>query len=564
MTTDKDSCNIITDLLVAKGVEHVVVSPGSRNTPLIIAIARNSRLKKTIVVDERSAAFVALGIAEIEQKPVAVVCTSGTAVLNYSPAIAEAYYRNIPLIVITADRPDCWIDQNDSQTIRQVGVYGNFIKKSFTVSAEVDSELARRVVERTVNDAIISATSGQTGPVHINVSVSEPLNSMSERDGATTAVIEMIEPSPQIALPVIRQLASQITSPRRVIILGGNYKPSQQLNRALTRLAKFDNIVVMCENLTNLHGDCFIDCIDSTLTAISHDERMALKPDVVISFGGAQISSMLKKYLRECHADHWSVGIDGHSVDTYLSLTKRIETPPEYFFSQLVSTLRHVETKCDYASEWLKAMKHGQLLDELYVKQAPWSDLKAIATIMKHIPRGWNLQVSNGMSVRYTQLFQTENVHRTDCNRGVSGIDGSTSTAIGASSVYNGTTLLITGDMSAQYDIGALSLPCISPRFKMIVMCNGGGDIFRFINTTSELPERDEYFATRLNLPLKGLAEAYGFNFYEARDSASLIDAFNAMSNDNDRPSMLAVYTSPDVNAGVMKEYLKRRNIFKS
>lgn len=563
MTTDKEACNIIVDLLVSHGVRHAVVSPGSRNAPLLVALARCESLKKTVVIDERSAAFVALGIASTEQVAVALVCTSGTAVLNYAPAVAEAYYRCLPLIVISADRPQAWIDQDDSQTIRQRDVLHNIVKASYHVDAEIKTDLERRVAVRTVNDAMTAAMTGRKSPVHINVGIAMPLNGMAERKPGAP-VVELIEPSSALSLSDIRRLAADISSPRKVMIVGGNHCPSQRLNRALNRLSKYDNIVVMCENLTNLHGEKFIDTIDSALTAVDEDVLSALAPDVVVSFGGAPVSALLKQYLRRSGAEHWSVGTGEWSVDTYLSLTRRINVDPEDFFSQLASTLRHNGTGSDYAARWAKVDFHGRLSHRRFIDAAPWCDLKAFDILFCNMPSTWNVQISNGMSIRYSQLFASRYIHRCDCNRGVSGIDGSTSTAIGASTVYSGTTLLITGDMSAAYDIGALSLQCIPSRFRMIVMCNGGGDIFRYVKSTSQLPEREQYFSCRVNLPLRQLAEAYGFDYYEACDDEQLMREFRTMMAVGDRPAIMAVCTPQSLNAEVMKDYINRRNIIKN
>lgn len=558
MTTDKEGCNIIVDLLVAHGVTRAVVSPGSRNAPLIVAVSRCGLLRKTVVIDERCAAFVAVGMAAVLQEPVALICTSGSAVLNYAPAVAEAYYRELPLIIISADRPPEWIDQNDSQTIRQSGVLSNIVKSSCYIAAEIGNGLERRVAERTVNDVLLAATTGRKAPVHINLSIAEPLDGMKERKLPESRSIELVRPSASLPLVDIRRLAMDVAAPRKIMILGGNHCPSQQLNRALTRLSRHDNIVVLCENITNLHGDRFIDTVDMVLTAV--DERVLdeLAPDVVISFGGAPVSAILKRYLRRVGPEHWSVGVGEWSLDTYLSLSKRIDTDAASFFAQLASTLRNSGQKCDYAARWMAVRDNARCQHDRYVAVAPWSDLKAFSLIYAMIPQSWNVQLSNGMSVRYSQIFSSRTIHRSDSNRGVSGIDGCTSTAIGASTVYNGTTLLISGDMSAAYDVGALALPCITPRFKMIVMCNGGGDIFRQVSSTSRLPEREEYFACDVRLPMRQLAAAYGFDFHEANDESSLVKEFKAMGADGSRPSILAVYTPAGVNSVVMNEYINR------
>ena len=172
-TTSKIACNILVDVLAAQGIRKFVVSPGSRNAPIIVALSRRDDVVKHVIVDERSAAFVALGIAQQSGEAVGIVCTSGTALLNYAPAVAEAYYQKLPLIVISADRPREWIDQDDSQTIRQYEALSQFVKKSYDLPARCDDATAQWYVNRMVNDAVIEATGGQPAPVHINLQLDE-------------------------------------------------------------------------------------------------------------------------------------------------------------------------------------------------------------------------------------------------------------------------------------------------------------------------------------------------------------------------------------------------------
>ncbi len=561
LTTDKDSCRIVVNLLRQHGVRHAVVSPGSRNAPIIVALARESSIEKHIVIDERSAGFIALGIAENSRETVALVCTSGTALLNYAPAVAEAYYQNLPLIVISADRPLEWIDQDDSQTLRQPGALTNIVKRTYALKAECDNSTARWWINREVNDAMATAKAVPQGPVHINMSINEPLNGIRDYNEHKERFVEVLTPRNDFSVSQIRWIATELASPRKVLIVGGFSHPDETLNRALIKIAKSPNVAILSENVANIRFPGLIDCIDSTLCVIPEDKINEMRPDVVLSFGGALVSRLVKRFLRESpNTEHWNIGPSDRTVDCFQSLTKRIEVEPPVFFCQLATAMRAHGKYSDYADKWQAIKKQALESHEAYLENAPWCDLTAFSQIYKQLPRGCNVQLSNGTAIRYSQLFTSRNVSRYNCNRGVSGIEGSTSTAIGASIEHDGLTILITGDMGAQYDLGALASQQLSPKVKIVVMCNGGGAIFRFIPSTSSLPELNDYFACSVNLPLKELCQGFDIAYFEAVGPAELERNFPKFLSEKDRPSLLAIYTDGLLSADVLRGYFNRKD----
>lgn len=560
ITTGKASCRILADLLVAHGVRNAVVSPGSRNAPIIVALSRCNKINMYPVVDERSAAFIALGISSISSEPVALVCTSGTALLNYLPAVAEAFYRRVPLIVISADRPEEWIDQDDSQTLRQAGALAPWVKETYDIPASDDLESTRWLATRLINDALLSATSGRHAPVHINIRLDNPLNSLAEFPSDSTRTIRMITPREDITVTESRRLAKLIASPVKVLIIAGFNPPNQKLNKALLKMNNLPNIVIMAESISNLHGPGIIHRVDTALSSLNAEEIQELSPDVIITLGGALISRHIKRFLRGCkEAEHWHVGISHTTIDCFKHLTLRVELNPEIFFSQLSSALQPYRHESDYSKIWHEKYERSLRLHNLYVNKAVWSDLKAFSIFMPLIPQRWNIQLSNGTTVRYFQLFNNADNHRCDCNRGVSGIDGCTSTAIGSSIAYKSdNTLLITGDMSARYDIGALSCEMIPPRLKIIVMCNGGGSIFRFIDSTRDLDEREDFFSLQSDFPLEKLSEAYGFSYFVANNEKELKACFQPFCNEKLRPAILRINTPPYLSAEVLTNYFQQ------
>lgn len=552
------SCNILADLLIAHGVRHAVLSPGSRNTPLIIALSRRNELTCHVVIDERSAAFIALGMGIQSGDPVALVCTSGTALLNYAPAIAEAFYRQIPLVVISADRPEEWIDQDDSQTLWQQDALAPYVKRSCDICARIDFPNGPWWTDRMINDTLLESINGRRGPVHINVRLNAPLNVQDIYNAGSARVIEMVSPHPTLPVREMRAMAMPLASPKRVMIIAGFHAPDEKLNRALIRLAALPNVVVMTESISNLHSPSFISRIDSTLCRLTEEKREELRPDTVITHGGAIVSRHIKEWLRGLpNLEHWHVGVSHTTIDCFKHLTKRVDLDATIFMTQLAAAMQPHRAECSYSDEWQEMATRARFAHDSYINNAPWSDLKAISYIFANIPRRWNLHLSNGTAIRYAQLMDCNHIHRSECNRGVSGIDGCTSTALGASVLYKDVTLLISGDMSFQYDISALSSRLMSPRFKMIVICNGGGGIFRFISATSALPETNSYFAVGTNLPLQQLCDGYGIEYFEASDMDSLKSSFELFITEHEHPALLAINTPPELSAEVLRGYFR-------
>ena len=484
-TIDKPGALVAVELLHAYGIRHVVVSPGSRCAPLTVAMHRSGYFDLHVVIDERSAAFVALGMALALGETVALVCTSGSAVLNYAPALAEALYRKVPLVAISADRPMDMIDQRDSQTIRQAGALGAVVRRSVDI-ADVADHHYLRYANRLMNEALTAATTPIPGPVHINIQFDVPLTPMANRHVPETA--RKINLAPTKRVPDI-EIGSLVRPSDKVMIVAGGYCPDEQLRRVLQRLSEANKAVVIAEAQSNLHG--FVQSPE-------FESANPSAPDVLITLGGSIISARLKSYLRNCgNLRHISLGADDNFNDTYFALETCIDSEPANFLELIEATL---ESSTVFCRSW----QNG-------VRRTPSCD--ALQTIIDMLP-GHDVHFSNGSAARYAQLLHYPVSCRVECNRGVSGIEGATSTAIGYAMVSERPVVLVTGDMSAAYDVAAFSLRGIPESFKIVVLDNEGGDIFRAVATTRSLPEREEFFATRPNLPLEGLCRAYGFAYF--------------------------------------------------
>lgn len=526
-TTDKYVARCLARLLWAHGVRHVVLSPGSRNAPLTVAIARHPGLSHYVINDERSAAFFALGLASHRGEPVAAVCTSGTAVLNYGPALAEAFYRGLPLIAVSADRPREWIDMLDSQTIRQPGALANVVK----CTRSVDDCSSQRAISRDINEALIAATTGRPGPVHINIHLHEPLGGMTDVD--TDEEIPVIRAACGDLLPPgeLEMLAGEIERAGKVMIVAGCHLPDPDLTDALKRLSE-RGVAIVAEPVANVVADACVNHFDS----IDPDVLGRLpRPELVITFGGPLVSKKLKGYLRGLTAcRHWSVGRHYSLPDTFGHLERAVETDEARFFRALADhkfTPGTLDTAMSAA--WAGAER---------IAAAPkgWDEQAAIRKIIDCCPDGYNLQLSNGMSIRHAMTADCRRFARVDANRGTSGIEGATSTAAGLQAIdKTTTTLLITGDMSAAYDIAALSNPYLTGRMKIVVVNNRGGGIFRLIESTRSLTERAECFESAPRFPVEGIATAYGFSYVAASTLMELEAALGPFFAEKESPALL-------------------------
>ncbi len=556
--SEKLSTKILAELLVAKGVRHVIMSPGSRNAPLVVSLARRSQLSCRVIIDERSAAFVALGMAQQLSEPVALVCTSGTALLNYAPAVAEAYYQRIPLIVISADRPEEWIDQDDSQTVRQKKALSPFVKASYQLPSDPSCDDERWYINRQVNEALNRAVMTPAGPVHINVPLREPLYGTICYNDVERKIIDL-PVVPILPDEVVLELAQKISTTPRVMILATFSAPDIQLSQLLSSVALLPQVVLLTESISNLLVDEAIPTIDRLLSVMPQNEQSVYAPDLLITFGGAPISRMIKRFLRiHRPTEHWRIDMTDMIVDTMQSLTRHIRVTPTQFFSSVLPSLR--ETLSRYKSLWHNLQDEATSRHDAYLSTIPWCDLSAYARLIQAIPQGSVLQLSNGTSIRYAQLFDYRHVLRSDGNRGTSGIDGSLSTAVGAAMVTDADTLTVCviGDMSFLYDAGALAIRPLPSNLRIVVLCNGGGGIFRFIPGPSTLPELEPYFELPQDIDVEGYACLHRCDFYRAVDIVSLEDVLTRFFAPAARPAILAIETPRLINADILRGYFSR------
>ncbi|MGL5681424.1 MAG: 2-succinyl-5-enolpyruvyl-6-hydroxy-3-cyclohexene-1-carboxylic-acid synthase [Marinifilaceae bacterium] len=547
--------NSLLNILEAKGIDNVVLSPGSRNAPLLVTFHANSYFKKHIIVDERSAAFFALGIAQQTQRPAVLTCTSGTAMLNYAPAIAEAYYQGVPLVILTADRPTEWLNQDDSQIIEQQGVLKPYVKASYQLPVDYARNNDHWYTNRVVNEAINLAMSGQRGPVHINIPLDEPLYNFTSQPPAPERVITSMGCTCLPNEDTLQQLRSQLENVNKVMLIAGFAPPCVEFEQAVKTLAN-KNIVVLTETVSNLQQTDTIANIDRTLSAMTPSQKEENAPELLFVTGGAIVSRQIKAYIRLYKPKYiWYIGQRHEVPDGYMNLTNCIACNPGTFFNSVMGLFPAFQES--YQENWQKVAQLGKKRHNQFVAQTPWSDLTAFNTLAKHIPEGYRIQVGNGTAVRYMQLIDMPVYTRMDCNRGTSGIDGSTSTAFGAANVDETPTLFISGDNSFLYDSNALGIRPLPANLKLIVVDNGGGGIFRFLPGSSDMECVEELFQVQHHINLTALITLYGIPTCEVTDTDQLIDATQWLFYKTTTTAAVVIKTDSVDSGAILKDYFK-------
>ncbi|NNC69985.1 MAG: 2-succinyl-5-enolpyruvyl-6-hydroxy-3-cyclohexene-1-carboxylic-acid synthase [Flavobacteriaceae bacterium] len=531
---------------VAYNIKDVIISPGSRNAPLTIGFVNHPNIETYSIADERCAAFYALGIAQQKRKPVALVCTSGSALLNYYPAFAEAYYSDIPLLVISADRPKHLIDIGDGQTIRQENVFENHSLFNANLSAEADQGKKNSLIlQRALKCAI-----QQNGPVHINVPFDEPLYETVE--SISFEIFPKMETESDDAPLKLSEYSSFWNRTKRKMILVGTHYPDQELQELLAYYADDPSVIVLTETTSNLHHVNFINSIDKIIMPLDEIDFEKLHPTIVLTFGGMIVSKKIKQLLRKFQPErHWHVD-PKRGMDTFFCLSYHFKTSAIVFFKEFNTLNRKFSST--YQQEWLQLKYERNKKHDQYVSEIKFSDLKMFNTVLNSIPDRVQLQLGNSSVIRYAQLFDLKSSLSVFCNRGTSGIDGSTSTAIGASQPTDKQTIFITGDISFFYDSNALWNDYIKNDFRIIVINNSGGGIFRILpgpQSTNAL----NYFESPHDLNASHLCTMYGFDYECAVNMPDLNSKLSDFFTLSDQPKLLEIFTPREENDKVLKNY---------
>lgn len=546
------SIHLIPEICHRHGLQQAVLSPGSRCAALSIAFARHKHFTVRTISDERSAAFIGLGISQQTKKATILVCTSGTAAANYQPAIIEAWYQQIPLLVITADRPPEWIDQSDGQSIRQENIYGKHIKGSFQFPVDTTHADARWHAQRMISEAINLAHAFPPGPVHINIPIREPFYPDGELEfDELVSFQEELSGEAVFLNTQLTELQSRLASFKKILIVIGQDGFSQEVENSLIRLSAM-GIPVIADVLSNLNSYSFIHNPD--LCFLNKGSRTQQQPELLITIGKTIISKTLKLFLRkEGHFQHWHIQQAGQVADPFCKLSLIVRQSPEVFLKQLFSLVKDHDT--DYKKTWEHASFAGkEKLSRYILSNNSWNELYALSKIQEYLNSDCLLHISNSMAIRYASYLNWgEYSAILYCNRGTSGIDGSMSTAVGAALATDKQVYFITGDLSFFYDRNALWNNYLPENLKVIVLNNHGGAIFNMIDGPAKQPEAAEYFVTQQKLRIENTIKDTGAAYWKVQDVKSLQVAQDAFFTHHGT-AFLEVETSIEENTMEFKK----------
>ncbi|WP_046287599.1 2-succinyl-5-enolpyruvyl-6-hydroxy-3-cyclohexene-1-carboxylic-acid synthase [Zobellia galactanivorans] len=572
------SAQLVVQHCKAKKIKNIVISPGSRNAPLTIDFSEDPYFKCFSIVDERSAGFFALGIAQQLHEPVALVCTSGSALLNYYPAVAEAFYSGIPIVVISADRPVYKIDVGDGQTIRQDNVFDRHIGYSANLRQDVSHALPRvkKYAPEYLSGGSVEALQEEVQqnndeelnialnlalrlklPVHINVPFEEPLYDTIVEPTVTADIVQDTDVNEWDFSEIGDFTDIWEASAKKMVLVGVN-PPNAVEQRFLDVLATDPSVVVLTETTSNLHHPNFFTSIDSLVAPMEKSDEAdslfsRLRPEILLTFGGLVVSKKIKAFLREYRPDHhWHID-ELKAFDTFFSLTHHFKTDANTFFKYFMDGLR--SRASDYYAFLDTRRSQYEARREVYLGQIPFSDMLAFEHVLRNIPNAYQLQLANSSTVRYAQLFDLDPSLRIFCNRGTSGIDGSTSTAVGAAFYSETPTLLISGDLSFLYDSNGLWNNYIRSDFRIVVINNNGGGIFRILPGQEETENYETFFETAHEKNVAHLSAQFGFEYVLANDLTSLKDRLKDFYKKSDTPKILEIHTPRILNNKILLGY---------
>ena len=514
MYSNKENVNVLTALLVAHGVRHAVCCPGSRNSPIVHNLHECPDIQCYPVTDERSAGFYALGMSQCLQAPVAVCVTSGTALLNLAPAVAEAYYQHIPLVVISADRPQAWIDQLDGQTLPQPDALGRFVRKAVSLPEPHDEE-TRWYCNRLVNEALMV----RQAPVHINVPISEPLFDYSVSE-----------------LPAERKI--------ELIVAGASFITHSHIVQ----------MFMQAKRPMLISGQPMNPLLDEAVYLVGDDESYV--PDFVLYTGDSIVSKRVKRFLRKAK-ETWAVNRTGEVNDTFQNLTHVIQGDGEVIADLIrVNLGQHPHA---FVQRWEELLTRIRQQSEAY--EPTYSQMAAVKHFEELLGTAEDESVhyANSSAIRLANIYAQHNVY---CNRGVNGIEGSLSTAAGFSCVTDKKVFCVIGDLSFFYDQNALWNQNLRGNLRILLLNNGRGGIFNLLKGLEQSPARDQFVAAEHHTTAEGICQQNRVTYLKAENLEQMQQGIDTLLNmESERPVLLEVFTDPADDERAFRDYYRKLRI---
>ncbi len=556
MYSDKIQVRQVVAALRAHGIRRAVLCAGSRNAPLNHSVASCPDFSCHPGIDERSACFEALGMAQVTGEPVAVCVTSGSALLNAAPAVCEAFYQEVPLVLVSADRPGAWIEQRDGQTMRQFGALAACVRHQISVPETGDAAHA----ERMLNEALLACRDPVPGPVHINLPLEEPLFSFT---APQLPHIRLIHRENKYRLSLSDDTLQELAKARKILLVAGQMPPDGAMP-ALVRTCAEKGLVVAAEHLSNLTAapdshPGVISLADLILATADDSARTALAPDLVITVGGHIVSKRLKAFLRSLPSlCHWHTGAGPELPDLFRCLTRHVQTNARDFL-HLLAGLSDLGAHSDpaFLSAWTGAHTRlaGLVNGPLPFMCAGFSDITVMAALIHSLPEGCGLHLANSTPVRNAQYFKLPPGTCVFCNRGVNGIEGTLSTALGNARVLDAPVYCCIGDLSFHYDKNALWRDDLPHNLRIVLFNNGGGSIFRSLPGLDS-PFRDRFIAGHNTMDARALSHDAGLEYMAAHNLNDLEAGLHNLHRARG-PALLEVFTDSDLCASGVKTLIR-------
>ena len=549
MYSNKENVNILTALLVAHGVRYAVCCPGSRNSPIVHNLHECPDIECYPVTDERSAGFYALGMSQCLQQPVAVCVTSGTALLNLAPAVAEAYYQHILLVVISADRPQAWIDQLDGQTLPQPDALGRYVKKAVSLP-EPHNDEERWYCNRLVNEALLEAHHHGYGPVHINVPISEPLFNYT--------VIELPEErsicllNPRCYKSLLLDCVGQFFTSQKPMVIIGQMSTEGLIPEDLFAISLC--AVVINESLSVGKGGIHFD---EVLYAVG--DNPDYQPDFVLYLGDTLVSKRVKQWLRNLKdTPIWAVTEDGSIHDTSMQLYGVIEGHPADVIDDLVDSagIKVIQSTEEFKKRWDKALANVSKRVDKY--QPVFSQMASVKCMEELLGTAEDEYVhyANSTAIRLANIYAQHYVY---CNRGVNGIEGSLSTAAGFSVVTDENVYCVIGDLSFFYDQNALWNQNLRGNLRILLLNNGRGGIFNLLKGLEQSPARDQFVAAEHHTSAEGICRQNNVTYLKAENMEEMQQGIDTLLYiKSERPVLLEVFTDPAEDERAFRDYYRK------
>lgn len=515
----------MTNSIVASGVKHVVISPGSRSTPLAYAFASHPHIQVHIQVDERSAGFLGLGLAKQFKEPVALLCTSGTAASNYMPAITEAHYARVPLIVLTADRPHELREVGAPQTIDQVKMYGDFVKASIDFPLAEELEASYRFVERQSVRLIQTATTHPMGPVHFNIPFREPLLIDFDLDVPSLSYERQMVGNVTVTEEQKQMLEEMRQEERGMIVVGELEMPIEK--ERFWQFARQLGWPVLVDPISQLRTEVPDDvmCIEQYDALLKNESyQQEVRPDYILRIGAQPTSKPLNQFIAKSDARLITIDASPHFRDFTAMTAIHWQMPTDALFSW-ESTNMPVRP---YAKRWIEANAIAQKHVRAYAGNDEGAYVKALA---EHIPTGDVLFSSSSMPIRDLDTFflQTDRDIPILANRGANGIDGVVSTAIGVQRRAERHTWLLIGDLAFLHDVnGLLATRYGEVDLTIVVINNDGGGIFSYLPQSTVAAHYEQLFGTPTNLKFEHIAHLYEAQYDYVDTAEDFVQALQA------------------------------------